>query len=63
MEKGKRHITQISKGDLSEIADAANLYGGDGIDVSRNDDGLEIKIDKGQLERWIRVVVDGRHLQ
>ena len=41
MTADKQHITQITKQDLREIADAANSYGGDGINVNRTGDGLE----------------------
>lgn len=63
MKPGKKYLTQITSQDLREIADAANAFGGDGIDVKRTQDGLEISIDKEQLSRWIRVVVQGGKLQ
>lgn len=63
MNPNKSHITQITRRDLEEIARAANSYGGDGINVLKKDEGLEISIDKIQLERWIKVVVNGGHLQ
>lgn len=62
MDRDVKYITQLAKRDLEEIADAANAYGGDGVSVDHTRDGLEIKIDKGQLERWIRVVMSGGHL-
>lgn len=62
MEKGKMYVTQITKKDLDELANVTNAYGGDGIDVFRNDDGLEIAVDKMQIERWIRTVMSGGHL-
>ena len=63
MTADKQHITQITKQDLREIADAANSYGGDGINVNRTGDGLEISIDKEQLSRWVRVLIRGGKLQ
>ena len=63
MKPDKKYLTQITSQDLREIADAANAFGGDGINVQRTQDGLEISIDKEQLSRWIRVVVQGGKLQ
>ena len=63
MKADKRYITQITKQDLKEIADAANSYGGDGIDVKPTANGLEISIDKEQFSRWVRVIMQGGKLQ
>ena len=63
MKADKRYITQITKQDLKEIADAANAHGGDGIDVKPTADGLEISIDKEQFSRWVRILIDGGKLQ
>ena len=63
MKPDKKYLTQVTIQDLREIADAANSFGGDGINVRRTQDGLEISIDKAQLSRWIRVVMDGGKLQ
>lgn len=63
MKSDKKYLTQITRQDLQEIADAANSFGGDGINVQRTQNGLEISIDKEQLSRWIRVVVRGGKLQ
>lgn len=59
MDANKSHITEITKKDLEEIAGAANMYPGDGIDISRNQDGYEIKIDRDQLTRWVKTIMNG----
>ena len=63
MKADKKYLTQVTRQDLSEMADAANSYGGDGIDVKRTQDGLEISIDKAQFTRWVRILMNGGKLQ
>lgn len=60
MDKNKQYITEISKSDLDELADAANIHAGEGIDVTRTNNGLEISIDRQKLRRWIKMVIDGK---
>ena len=62
MNANKKYITEITRTDLREIADAANAYGGNGIDVHRTGQGLKIEIDRQQLVRWIKAVVAGRNI-
>ena len=53
MDKNKKYLSQITKKDLEEIAAAANIYPGPGINIDRNPDGLCISVDIDQLRRWI----------
>ncbi len=62
MDANKKHITDITRRDLKEIADAANSYGGDGIDVVHTNDGLEISIDRGQFTRWVKTIMSGGNI-
>ena len=62
MDANKKHITDITRRDLEEIADAANAYGGDGIDVERTNDGLKVSVDRGQLTRWIKTIMNGGNI-
>lgn len=62
MDKDKAYITEISKADLREIADAANAFGGDGIDVTRTDEGLMISIDRSQFTRWVKTIMNGGNI-
>lgn len=62
MDANKRHITDITRRDLNEIADAANAYGGDGIDVERTNDGLKVSVDRGQLTRWVKTIMNGGNI-
>ncbi len=62
MDKDKAYITEISKADLREIAGAANAYAGDGIDVTRTDDGLMISIDRAQFTRWVKTIMNGGNI-
>ena len=59
MEANKAYITEVSKTDLKEIASAANAYPGDGIDIQRRDDGMCISIDRSQLTRWVKTIING----
>ena len=59
MDANKSHITEITRKDLEEVAGAANMYPGDGVEISRNPDGFEIKIDRGQLTRWVKTIING----
>ena len=62
MDRNKRYITQITRADLRDIADAANAYGGDGIDVSKTENGLMVKIDRDQLTRWVKTIINGGNI-
>ena len=62
MDANKKHITDITRRDLEEIADAANSYGGDGIDVERTNDGLRVSVDRGQLTRWVKTIMYGGNI-
>lgn len=62
MDKNKTYITQITRADLSEIAAAANAYGGDGIDVRKTESGLMVEIDRGQLTRWVKTIINGGNI-
>lgn len=52
-----KHITEISRSDLRQIAAAANLHGGDGIDVTPTDAGLEISIDLEFLAMMVKRII------
>ena len=54
-----RHITDLTRRDLKQIADAANAHGGDGIDVVSTGEGLEISIDRDQFTRWVKTIMNG----
>ena len=62
MDANKGHITEITRKDLEEIAGAANMYPGDGIDIGKNQDGYEIKIDRDQLTRWVKTIMNGGNI-
>ena len=62
MDKNKTYITQITRADLSEIAAAANAYGGDGIDIRKTESGLMVEIDRGQLTRWVKTIINGGNI-
>lgn len=62
MEPNKQYITQITTRDLKEIASAANAYAGDGIEVERTESGMLIRIDRGQLERWVKTIINGGNI-
>ena len=54
-----KHITEISRRDLKEIADVVNLRGGDGIDVDKTDSGLVISIDGDYLAAVVKRIIYG----
>lgn len=62
MNADKKHITDITRRDLQEIAAAANSYGGDGIDVDRTNDGLRVSVDRDQLTRWVKTIMNGGNI-
>ena len=62
MDADKKHITDITRRDLKEIADAANSYGGDGLDVVRTNDGLRVSVDRDQLTRWVKTIMNGGNI-
>ena len=59
METDKQYLSQVTKNDMKEIAEAANAYAGAGIDIQRNPDGMEISIDRSQFTRWVKVIMNG----
>lgn len=59
MERNKTYITQITKKDLEEIADACNVYAGEGIEITRTENGIEIKVDRDQFTRWVKKIMQG----
>lgn len=62
MDADKKHITEITRRDLREIARAANARGGDGINVLANDGGLEISIDLQFLQNVVLRILRGQSL-
>lgn len=62
MDKNKRYITQLSGTDMREIADAANIHAADGIDIVRTPEGLEVSIDRAQLTRWVKTIINGGNI-
>ena len=62
MDANKKHITDITRRDLKEIAAAANSYGGDGIDIALTNDGLRVSVDRGQLTRWVKTIMSGGNI-
>lgn len=62
MDKNKRYITQLSGTDMREIADAANIHAADGIDIVRTPEGLEVSIDRDQLTRWVKTIINGGNI-
>lgn len=59
MERNKTYITQITKKDLEEIADVCNVYAGDGIEITRTENGIEIQVDRDQFTRWVKKIMQG----
>lgn len=59
MDSNKTYVTQISKKDLEEIADVCNIHAGIGIEITRTDQGLEVSVDRDQLTRWVRKILQG----
>ncbi len=62
MDANKKYLSDITRKDLEEIAAAANAHGGDGIDVTPTNDGLEISIDRGQFTRWVKTIMYGGNI-
>ena len=62
MNSNKKYITEITGSDMREIAMAANAHGGDGIDVSKKDSGLEISIDLKFLQEVVLRILRGQSL-
>lgn len=62
MEPNKQYITQITSRDLKEIAEAANAHPGDGIEIERTENGMLIRIDRGQFERWVKTIINGGNI-
>ena len=62
MEANKQYITQITARDLKEIASAANAYPGDGIEIEHTENGMLIRIDRGQFERWVKTIINGGNI-
>lgn len=59
MDANKSYVTQITKNDLKEMADAANTHAGEGIVVTPTKDGLEISIDRQYLKMCIKACIAG----
>lgn len=55
MKADKEYITQVTAGDLREIAQAANLRPGIGIYVKRNGDALEVGISQEAFKRMVYI--------
>ena len=47
------HITDLTRGDFEEIARAANPTPGNGIEINRKADAIEIAISESQLKRMM----------
>lgn len=62
MESNKEYITQITRDDLKQIADVANMHPGDGIEITPASTGLEISIDRGQFTRWVKTIMAGGNI-
>lgn len=52
-----KYITQISRQDMSDIVDAVQIYGGDGIIVDKTKNGLEIRLDDEYINFIIKKVI------
>jgi len=59
MNPDKRYVTQLSRRDLKEIADVANIDAGEGIILNRTEKGIEIAIDKQSLQFWVKTIING----
>lgn len=59
MDSNKSYLTQLNKQDLKELADVANIHAGEGIDLVRGSDGIEISIDRQYLKSCFRAFLDG----
>lgn len=53
MNAGVEYVTQLTREDLKEIAQACNLESGIGIVVERREGAVRISIDQAQLKRWM----------
>ena len=62
MDADKKYITGITRADLKEIAAACNSYGGPGIDVYLTEQGLKFEVDRQQLTRWVKEIMEGRSI-
>lgn len=52
-----RYITQLTKQDLREIADAVNVIGTNIVIVTPTADGLEVSLDRDQLRQTIKRII------
>lgn len=59
MDSNKSYLTQLNKQDLKEIADVANIHAGEGIDIVRGNDGIEVSIDRQYLKMCINAYISG----
>lgn len=53
MNAGVEYVTQLTREDLKEIAQACNLESGIGIVIERREDSIRISVDQSQLKRWM----------
>lgn len=50
MKKDVKYITELTRSDLKEIAEAVNMKPGFIVNVTKKDDGVEIAVDKGAFK-------------
>ena len=62
MDANKKYLIEITGSDLREIAMAANAHGGDGINILKNDNGLEVSIDLQFLQEVVLRILRGQSL-
>lgn len=62
MEPNKQYLSQITRRDMEQITHAANTHQGTGIEIQVVNDGYEISIDRDQLTRWVKTIINGGNI-
>ena len=62
MNVDKQYLSQINRRDFEQITAAANMHGGDGIDINLADGGYQVSVDRDQLTRWVKTIMAGGNI-
>ena len=57
-----QYLSQITRREVQEIVAAANMNPGDGIDIKEANGGYQISIDRDQLTRWVKTIINGGNI-
>ena len=57
-----QYLSQIDRREFREIVNAANMNPGDGIDITEANGGYQISIDRDQLTRWVKTIINGGNI-